>query len=430
MEFWKEIRRRVLTNELSQRAACKKYGLGWHTLKKILEHEEPPGYRKSQPRRSRSSSSSCRSFMRSSRRPAGSEEAAAHGAAHLRAAAGRAPVRRRVHDRQGRRAGLEAVAPRSLCRCRIRRAKPRSISAKLRIRLGGQDVKVAMFVMTLPYSDAIFCQVFPRECTETFLEGHRRAFEFFGGVPRRISYDNSDRRGQDHRWPRAEADPGVPAAGEPLSVRASLLPGAAAQRERARREPDWASPGATSWCRSRRSTAGQRSMDSSARACRQDLQQRTARQAGAQERAAGRGAGGLPAAAQAGVRGPAGDDAAANSLSLVRFECNDYSVPTQYAHRKVTVIGRIEEVRLVFEDRLVARHPGAGAGSRRSSIRSTIWPCWNASRADSTTPGRWRTGNCPTALGSSTPARGGRLEARHASSSRCCGCWSSSPWPN
>ena len=50
MEFWKEVRRQVLTNELSQRAALKKYGLGWHTLKKILAHAEPPGYRASQPR--------------------------------------------------------------------------------------------------------------------------------------------------------------------------------------------------------------------------------------------------------------------------------------------------------------------------------------------------------------------------------------------
>jgi hypothetical protein len=50
MEFWKEVRRQVLTNELSQRAACAKYALGWHTLKKILAHDEPPGYRLSQPR--------------------------------------------------------------------------------------------------------------------------------------------------------------------------------------------------------------------------------------------------------------------------------------------------------------------------------------------------------------------------------------------
>src|SRR5438105_2818475 len=36
----------------------------------------------------------------------------------------------------------------------------------------------------------IFVHAFPRECTEAFLEGHVRAFAFFGGVPRRISYDN------------------------------------------------------------------------------------------------------------------------------------------------------------------------------------------------------------------------------------------------
>ena len=36
MEIWKEVRRRVLTKELSKRAACDTYGLGWETLKKIL----------------------------------------------------------------------------------------------------------------------------------------------------------------------------------------------------------------------------------------------------------------------------------------------------------------------------------------------------------------------------------------------------------
>ena len=53
MEFWKTVRREVLTNELSQREACRKYGLGWHTLKKILAHAEPPGYRLRQPRKKR-----------------------------------------------------------------------------------------------------------------------------------------------------------------------------------------------------------------------------------------------------------------------------------------------------------------------------------------------------------------------------------------
>ncbi len=47
----------------------------------------------------------------------------------------------------------------------------------------------------------------------------------------------------------------------------------------------------------------------------------------------------------------------ANSLSLVRFDTNDYSVPTAYAHHHVTAVGNIQEVRLIVNDRVVARHP-------------------------------------------------------------------------
>ncbi len=45
--------------------------------------------------------------------------------------------------------------------------------------------------MSLPYSDMFFVKAYPRECTESFWDGHVNAFEFFGGVPNRISYDNS-----------------------------------------------------------------------------------------------------------------------------------------------------------------------------------------------------------------------------------------------
>jgi hypothetical protein len=56
----------------------------------------------------------------------------------------------------------------------------------------------------------------------------------------------------------------------------------------------------------------------------------------------------------------------ANSESLVRFDTNDYSVPVQYAHRKLLVVATVEEVRLVYEDRLVALH-------RRSWERERIF---------------------------------------------------------
>ena len=54
----------------------------------------------------------------------------------------------------------------------------------------GELIKGHMFIMSLPWSNARFVACYPRETLEFFLEGHLRAFEFFGGVPQRIVYDN------------------------------------------------------------------------------------------------------------------------------------------------------------------------------------------------------------------------------------------------
>ncbi|QDU21868.1 hypothetical protein [Urbifossiella limnaea] len=51
MELWAEIRRRVLTGEISKRQACRVYHIHWATLRKVLAHEEPPGYRRTRPPR-------------------------------------------------------------------------------------------------------------------------------------------------------------------------------------------------------------------------------------------------------------------------------------------------------------------------------------------------------------------------------------------
>jgi transposase len=59
------------------------------------------------------------------------------------------------------------------------------------VKMDGVLRKVLFFAMALPYSDAMFVSAYPRENTETFQDGHVRAFEFFGGVPTRISYDNA-----------------------------------------------------------------------------------------------------------------------------------------------------------------------------------------------------------------------------------------------
>jgi len=44
---------------------------------------------------------------------------------------------------------------------------------------------------SLSFSKLTALKVFEREYTETFWDGQVEAFEFFGGVPRRIVYDNS-----------------------------------------------------------------------------------------------------------------------------------------------------------------------------------------------------------------------------------------------
>lgn len=112
---------------------------------------------------------------------------------------------------------------------------------------------------------------------------------------------------------------------------------------------------------------------------------------------------------------------------MVRFDTNDYSVPVKYAHRKLIVVATVEEVRLVYEDRLVARH-------RR---------CWDRERTffepihylallerkpggfDYARP--WRTGRCRRAFpccdaGWKRPIR----VTGHAPTSACSGCWRSS----
>jgi transposase len=58
------------------------------------------------------------------------------------------------------------------------------------ILLAGAVVKVWMFVMRLSCSGKAFHVAYPTQAQEAFLAGHVAAFEYFGGVPGRIRYDN------------------------------------------------------------------------------------------------------------------------------------------------------------------------------------------------------------------------------------------------
>jgi transposase len=58
------------------------------------------------------------------------------------------------------------------------------------VRMAGETVKVQFFSMRLNYSKPRFVMAFPFQKQEAWFEGHIQGFHFFGGVPRRITYDN------------------------------------------------------------------------------------------------------------------------------------------------------------------------------------------------------------------------------------------------
>ena len=51
MQLWRDIRLEVLRGETSKREILRREGIHFETLKKILEHSEPPGYRMNKARR-------------------------------------------------------------------------------------------------------------------------------------------------------------------------------------------------------------------------------------------------------------------------------------------------------------------------------------------------------------------------------------------
>jgi transposase len=58
------------------------------------------------------------------------------------------------------------------------------------VELNGEVITAQVFGLRLCYSRTTFLCAYPTQRQECLFDGHVRAFEFFGGVPQRISYDN------------------------------------------------------------------------------------------------------------------------------------------------------------------------------------------------------------------------------------------------
>lgn len=53
-----------------------------------------------------------------------------------------------------------------------------------------EQITVQLFILRLCYSRKVFVRAYPTQKQEAFFEGHVLAFEYLGGVPHRLTYDN------------------------------------------------------------------------------------------------------------------------------------------------------------------------------------------------------------------------------------------------
>jgi transposase len=164
MEKWAEIRRRVLVDGLSKRAACREYSIHWDTLQKILEHPEPRGYRRAVPR----PRPKLDPFLPVIHQILEDDKKAPRKQHHTARR-----IFERLRDEHGYTGGItivkEAVAAWRL-RCTealvplVHHPGEAQVDfSQAEVALDGQTTTIALFVMTLPYSDAIFVSAFPRE---------------------------------------------------------------------------------------------------------------------------------------------------------------------------------------------------------------------------------------------------------------------------
>ncbi|MFC1806493.1 IS21 family transposase [Planctomycetota bacterium] len=356
MEQWAAIRRRVLVEGVSKRQVLRETGMHWTTLEKILSHSKPPGYRLRQARRK----PKLGAFLPRIRQILEDDKAVHRKQRH---------TAKRIFERlreEGYTGGYTQV------KAAVREIKQRSreVFVPLVHRPGEAQVdfgyalakvdgvlrKVVLFVMALPHSDAMFVQVFERICTEVFWEGHRRAFAWLGGVPWRITYDNEgilvskvlggrDRKLTDgflqlqSHYLFAEHfcrvgrpnEKGV-VEGTVKYARLNFLVPVPQVRDLDELNTELVSR------------------------CTEELG-RTLRGKGAtkaalleEDRAVFLE---LPAAPfDACTR----DSTIASSLSLVRFDDNDYSVPVRYAHHPVLAKGYVDRVDVCFKDKRIATH--------------------------------------------------------------------------
>jgi transposase len=193
MEEKAEIRYAVLVEGKSQRQVARESGYSRNTIRRLLEDSGRPKYQLKEPRASRvlgaykellgkwveEDSQKAKKVRRTARRMYDllqKEHGYGGAEATVRGYVGqlRKQVRHKLYV-------TLAYAPGECGQVDFGEAE---------VTIAGKMVRVHLFVMWLGYSGATFVQAYPGETQEVFFAGHVAAFEFFGGVPQALWYDN------------------------------------------------------------------------------------------------------------------------------------------------------------------------------------------------------------------------------------------------
>ena len=193
LEQYDQIRRMFYLEEQSGRQIAKALGVSRQTVTRALRADQPPAYTLQQARQApRLGPYKARldELLSENRRLPKKQRYTAHKLFQLVQAEGYA----------GSEASVQAYA----VRWRKENRRPATFLplefepgqdaqvdwGEAQVILAGVQQTVQVFVMHLSYSRRTFVMTFPAQKQEAFFLGHVHAFEFFGGVPHRLSYDN------------------------------------------------------------------------------------------------------------------------------------------------------------------------------------------------------------------------------------------------
>lgn len=357
MEKWSKIRHRIIVEGVSKRTVLRETGLHWKTLEKILSHPVPPDFgRQSWPKpKIGAYLDRIGSILESDREiPSKKQRHTAKRIFELLREEGYEGGYTAVKDavRAIKEQVKEVFVPLS-----HPPGEAQMDFGQALVYMNGVLRKVMFFVMSLPYSDGMFVCAYERECTETFQDGHARAFSFFGGVPCRISYDNA----------RTSVSKILGAHARKLTNGFLELKSHYLFEHHfcrvARGNEKGVVEGMVKFTRlnffvpvPKVKTLDELNAYLLER-CQGDLRRKlrgknkTKGELLCEDREAFLP---LPATAFDACKKAS---TTVNSLSLVRFDTNDYSVPVRYAHRPVVVKGYVDRVRICKGDEVIAEHP-------------------------------------------------------------------------